>query len=147
VLLKLSESTIVSLLRSRGLRPTRAGRLILARLCHSNDHLSAEEIQRSLRRRGHNVSTATLYQNLKRLAEAGLLAGFADAYGLVRFDANTTPHAHLVCTGCGCIADLSLNDPLVRRLELTPPKAARRWRGWSVRGARLELNGLCPRCR
>lgn len=147
VFLKASDPAIVELLRSRGLRPTRASRLILARLRFSNDHLSTEEIQRALRRRGHSVSTATLYQNLKRLAEAGLLAGFADADGLVRFDANTTPHAHLVCTACGCIADLSLNDPLVRRLELTPPKAARRWRGWSVRDARLELNGLCPRCR
>jgi len=145
--LKPTDQAIVELLRRRGLRSTRAGRLILARLRQSNDHLSAEEVQRALCRRGHKVSIATLYQNLKRLAEAGLLSSFADSDGLVRFDANTTPHAHLVCTGCGCIADLSLNDPLVRRLELTPPKAARRWRGWSVRGARLELNGLCPHCR
>lgn len=145
--MKPSEATIISLLRSRGLRPTRAGRLILARLCHSNDHLSAEEVQRSLRRSGHKVSTATLYQNLKRLTDAGLLTGFADTDGLVRFDANTTPHAHLVCTGCSCIADLPLNDPLVRRLELTPPRTARRWQGWSVRSARLELCGLCPDCR
>jgi len=147
VLLKPSESTIVSLLRSRGLRPTRAGRLILARLRQSNDHLSADQVRRELRRRGHKVSIATLYQNLRRLAESGLLVSFADSDGVVRFDANSAPHAHLVCTNCNCIADLPLDDPLVRQLELTPPRGARRWRGWSVRNARLEFSGLCPRCR
>ncbi len=146
-LLKPSDPTIIELLRSRGLRATRASRLILARLRHSNDHLSAEEVQRALRRRGHRVSIATLYQNLKRLTEAGLLVSFADSGGLVRFDANTAPHAHLVCTGCGRILDVAPSAAPVERLAAALPKPARRYRGWSIRDARLELCGLCPDCR
>jgi Fur family transcriptional regulator, peroxide stress response regulator len=145
VFLKPSDPAVIELLRSRGLRPTRASRLILARLRFSNDHLSTEEIQRALRRRGHSVSTATLYQNLKRLAEVGLLTSFADAAGLVRFDANTEPHAHLVCTRCGHILDLPMTHRLVNRPNVKPP--ARHYRGWSISDTRLELCGLCPKCR
>jgi len=145
--LKPSDPTVIELLRSRGLRPTRARRLILARLRHSNDHLSTEEIRDALLRRGHVVSIATLYQNLKRLSDAGLLASFADSDGLVRFDANTEPHAHLVCSRCGRILDLSMTAPLVHRLNITSAKPARQYRGWAVKSARLELSGLCPRCR
>jgi Fe2+ or Zn2+ uptake regulation protein len=116
-------------------------------LQHSNDHLSAEEIRIALRRRGHVVSIATLYQNLARLSEAGLLASFADSEGLVRFDANTAPHAHLVCSRCGRILDLSLTSPLVNRLNISGAKPARQYRGWTVQNARLELCGLCPKCR
>jgi Fe2+ or Zn2+ uptake regulation protein len=147
VFLKPSESAIVGLLRSRGLRTTRARRLILARLLDSNDHLSTEELQAALRRRGQVVSIATLYQNLRRLSDAGLLASFADSGGLVRFDANTAPHAHLVCTRCGRIADVGLTDPTVKRLSEALPRPVRRYRGWSVRDVRLEFSGLCPKCR
>ena len=134
------------MLRCRGLRPTRARRLILARLWHSNDHLSTDEVQRALRRQGHQVSIATLYQNLKQLAEAGLLVSFADADGLVRFDANTQPHAHIVCTRCGRIADIAATAGPARRFRWALPRPARH-RGWEIQTARLELTGICPRCR
>lgn len=104
-------------------------------------------MQRSLRRRGQKVSTATLYQNLKRLTANGLLVGFADADGIVRFDANTEPHAHLVCTGCGRILDVAPDSVPAARVAAALPKSARRFRGWTVRSARLELCGLCPDCR
>ncbi|HTW90940.1 MAG TPA: Fur family transcriptional regulator [bacterium] len=145
--MRLSDPTIIGLLRSRGLRPTRASRLILARLRHSNDHLSAEELRGALRRRGHVVSIATLYQNLARLSEAGLLASFADSEGLVRYDANTAPHAHLVCSRCGRILDLPMTNPLVNRLNISSGRRTRQYRGWAVQNARLELCGLCPKCR
>jgi Fur family transcriptional regulator, peroxide stress response regulator len=133
-----SDHAVIGLLRSRGLRPTRARRLILARLRRSNDHLSADEVRRELRRRGHVVSIATLYQNLKALTEAGLLASFADSAGLVRFDANTEPHDHLVCTRCGRIEDVA---------PARAPRPARHLHSWVVTEARLELRGRCPRCR
>lgn len=137
---------IALLLKQHGLRPTRARYLILMQVRESNDHMSTEGIQRALRHRGHTVSIATLYQNLKRLAEAGLLASFADSDGLVRFDANTGPHAHLVCTDCGRIADIPLTAEPARRLANNAPRPARRYRGWSISSARLELRGLCPEC-
>lgn len=145
--LKAPDHSVTELLGRRGLRATRASRLVLARLRCSNDHPSAEEVQRALRRRGHRVSIATLYQNLKRLTEAGLLVSFADSDGLVRFDANTAPHAHLVCAGCGRIVDVAPAAAPVERLTAALPKSGRCYRGWSIRDARLELCGLCPDCR
>jgi Fe2+ or Zn2+ uptake regulation protein len=141
-----NSAEVVELLRRHGLRPTRARRLVLARLARSNDHLSVDELRAELRRHGQPVSVATLYQNLKRLVAEGLLASFAGADGLVRFDANTDSHAHLVCAGCGRIADVGPEDPVLKRLKVAVPRPARRMRGWTLAEARLELRGLCPAC-
>lgn len=144
---KTTVTAFAELLRSRGLRPTRARLLILARLARSNDHLSAEELRAELRGRGQPVSVATLYQNLKQLVEGGLLASFAGDDGLVRYDANTDSHAHLVCSRCGRISDIGSDEPVLRRLRVAVPRSARRMRGWALAEARLELRGLCPACR
>lgn len=134
------------MLRSHGLRPTRARRLILARVVHRNDHLTAEELRRELARRGFDLSVATLYQNLKRLADAGLLASFAGSDGAARYDANTGSHAHLVCTRCGRVLDIEPGDPLLAGTDIRLPTQSRH-RGWTVADARVELLGRCPRCR
>lgn len=134
-------------MRRRGLRPTRARRLILGRLLKRNDHLTAEELRQALRRNGHVVSVATLYQNLNRLAQAGLLAGFPDAGGKVRFDANAGPHTHLVCTACGRILDIAPDDRRLATLRVELPRATRSYQGWTLNAVRFELRGLCPACR
>lgn len=138
---------MAALLRQRRLRPTRARRLVLARLRTSNDHASAEDLRRVLRRSGQDVSIATLYQNLKRLTQAGLLVSFADAGGIVRFDANTGPHAHLVCTSCGRIHDIAPEDLDLGTRNVGRLKSPLRRHGWSLSEIRLELRGRCPRCR
>lgn len=145
--MKSAAPTAEELLSSHGLRATRARRLVLARLLSRHDHPSAEELRRALARHGVELSTATLYQNLKRLVEAGLLDGFAGTGGVTRYDANRTPHAHLVCRRCGRVLDVGPEEPLYPRLRVNLPEAARRFRGWSVADARLELRGTCPRCR
>jgi len=138
---------VAELLRSHGLRATRARRLLMALMVHRNDHLSAEELRRELARRGYVLSTATLYQNLKRLARAGLIASFAGSDGVTRYDANTDSHAHLVCTRCGRVLDIEPDNPLLAGADAGLPSGGRSYRGWRVAGARLELLGMCPQCR
>jgi Fur family peroxide stress response transcriptional regulator len=134
-------------LRALGLRPTKARRLILDVLCESSNHLSTEEILDDLRRRGHHASPATLYQNLNRLVQEGLLVRFTGLDGLSRYDANLEPHHHLVCTRCGRIVDVGSDKTQLRRLVPLDLHNARPLPKWRISGALIEFRGVCPICR
>ncbi|MFO7676419.1 MAG: Fur family transcriptional regulator [bacterium] len=138
---------VARLLRSRGLRPTQARQLILSNLLGRTDHPSAEEIRQALARRGVAMSVATLYQNLKRLTGSGVVAGFAGEDGVMRYDANVEPHAHAVCRVCGRVADVEPGESQLKGLLAALARSARHYRDWQISTARVELHGLCPRCR
>ena len=55
-----------------------------------------------------------------------------------RYDANPTPHGHLLCEGCGDLADLPVVG-LVRDIESAI--------GTEVLGYTLTIRYLCPKCR
>lgn len=130
------------MLRNRGLRPTRARRLILETLSADKSHPSAEDLFDAFRRKRKKVGAATLYQNLNRLADAGLVRRFPGPLGLMRFDGKLAPHDHVSCRECGRIDDVEdggVRDPAqIEGLERA---------GWQVEGVRVEYDGLCPDCR
>jgi len=134
-------------LRAHGLRATRARRLILELLAGRHDHPTTEQLHDALKARGEQVGTATLYQNLHRLVEAGIIGRLMDPRGLLRYEGNTAPHHHLVCVHCGRIVDAEI-ERLLPALGL--PRDAHTGaplHEWSLKGVRLELKGLCPDCR
>jgi len=133
-------------LRACGLRPTEARRIILAALRNTCDHPTVEMLRTALEAQGHQIGVATAYQNLNRLAEAGLVVRFLDRQGLLRFDANVSPHHHLLCTTCGRIADVELDSGGARRLWGVADGVAAEHRSWQLENARLELRGMCPAC-
>lgn len=136
------------LLRQHGLRPTRARCLLLELLSLPNNHLSTEEIVRTLAGQGHRVGTATLYQNLDKLVQAGLLLRFTGPDGLARYDFNLTPHSHLICRRCRRVQDIDTNTLFNRRF--LPPLCHHTGKpvsDWQIDDVQLELKGLCPACR
>jgi Fur family peroxide stress response transcriptional regulator len=141
------DQQLTQMLRERGLRPTKARCLILALLTEHNGHLSTEDILQTLRERGHKVSTATLYQNLNKLANGGLLTRFSGPDGLMRFDANLIPHHHLICVRCGRIVDMKVNDAQLLQLRPVCFQTGEPLSDWQLQGVRLELKGVCPACR
>jgi Fur family peroxide stress response transcriptional regulator len=139
-------SHVVQLLREHGLRPTMARRQIMSLLMGHRNHPSTEEIIAALRKKGRKASAATIYQNLARLVEASLLTRFSGAGGVLRYDADLTPHHHLICTMCGRVADV---NPDAR--QSPDPKAVNQSagaypEGWKIEGLQLEFKGLCPEC-
>ena len=133
-------------LRACGLRPTDARRVILAALRDTKEHPTVEMLRASLEAQGHHFGVATVYQNLNRLAEAGLVVRFLDDRGLLRFDANVSPHHHLHCTTCGRIADVEIDAGGMRHLWGVADGIAAEHRSWQLETAQLELRGMCPAC-
>ncbi|MDH4197863.1 MAG: transcriptional repressor [Candidatus Aminicenantes bacterium] len=106
----------------------------------SGDHPSIETIYRNVRRKMPNVSLDTVYRTLDLFRGLGLVASMRPFPDRVRFDANTSPHHHFVCTRCGLTRDFT--DPALDNLKA--PGAARAL--GRVESTHIEVRGLCPAC-
>lgn len=110
-------------------------------LCTTRSHPTADWIYQQLHPVYPDLSLGTVYRNLAQLKESGLIQSVGVVQGQERFDADISPHPHLVCNGCGTVADLSLTLPQ----SLTAD--AEKQSGFTITGVSLRLQGLCPHCR
>ncbi|MFY1689735.1 Fur family transcriptional regulator [Plantactinospora sp. WMMB782] len=128
------------LLRSRGLRVTRP-RLAVLEVLAGGGHLEVEEITQRVRRRLDSVSTQAIYDVLGALSRAGLSRRIEPAGSPARYEARVGDnHHHVVCRGCGEIADV---DCAVGSAPCLDPVAAY---GFEVDEAEVTYWGLCPNC-
>lgn len=119
-------------------RWTRQRRKVMEAIQGRTDHPTAEELYRSLRDRGEEISLATVYRTLHSLANEGLIQEL-HWEGPDRFDPNTSPHCHFRCLSCGRIYDLDL--PYQQELDRLPLPP-----GFHVHRHELTFVGLCPEC-
>ena len=114
---------------------------ILSCVRETDTHPSAEWVFEHVRSEMHDISLATVYRNLALFKEQGLIASLGTVKGVERFDGNTDPHVHFICTGCGKVVDL---------MELTVPEelnnAAARASGGLVDSCQLSFTGICGEC-
>lgn len=121
---------------------TNQRRIIIEELRKLKTHPTADELYAIVREKLPQISLGTVYRNLELLAEAGKILKLELSGKQKRFDGNINKHFHMRCSCCGRIEDMEaeemseiddkLND-LVDKLK--------------VDGYRLELSGLCSRCR
>ncbi len=88
---------ISNLFRSRGLRRTKQREAIYGALAASRAHPTAEELFAVVRGGESCLSLATVYNTLEAFVAAGLAQRVppADGFASCRYDADTTPHAHV----------------------------------------------------
>lgn len=72
-------------------------------------HLTADQIFAELKRTYPSVSLATVYNNLNKLCEAGLIRRVSVEGSPDRYD-RTAKHDHLVCSRCGKLKDICFED-------------------------------------
>ena len=101
-------------------------------------HPSAEWIYHRLKPQIPDLSLATVYRNLALFKREGRIVSVGVVQNLERFDANTQPHAHFICTQCGCVLDLpDLRLPQDLEQEVTAGQVHR---------CTLCFEGLCHAC-
>lgn len=74
------------------------------------DHPTASLVYDNVRRSFPNISLGTVYRNLTLLADIGEISRIRVGDGVDHFDADTSPHYHFICTECGSISDLNIDD-------------------------------------
>ena len=113
---------------------------MLALLRSTHSHPGAEWVYDRLRPDFPDLSLGTVYRNLRQLEGEGLIVSVGVVGGVERFDANTAPHAHFVCTRCGAVTDLELpGGPELRR-------EAEAASGGRISGCEVRFTGLCRGC-
>lgn len=103
----------------------------------SADHLTAEQIFGQVREKYPGVVLATIYNNINKLCDTGLIRRVSMDGAPDRYD-RTERHDHLVCKSCGKIADISFGD-LTASLHQTL--------GEDFLYYDLKVFYLCPDCR
>ena len=126
---------------SAGVPVTPQRRIVLEVLAERLDHPSAEQIFGAVAERMPEVSRGTVYRSLDKLHELGLLHRVEHPGSSTRYDANTTPHHHFLCTRCGAIEDLPL-DAVRGHEELALVHAGRR----VAASISVNVRGLCATC-
>ncbi len=129
------------MLRQAGLRVT-PQRLAIAYEVLTQRHPTAAEVYDAVRVQFPTMGLATVYATLNTMSRSGLLTPvpLADA---VRFDANVSPHANLICVTCGDIIDFDGCADVLAELRQRTAQTA----GFAFESERLDLYGTCAACR
>lgn len=130
-------------LRRKGLKASAPREAVLDTFLAIERHVTAEELFRTVRKKHPAVGLATIYRTLALLCECGLAREVAFEDGTIRYEHafNHEHHDHLICTQCGDIVEVF--DPEIERLQASIFQAHR----YQPQRHRLELYGICARCR
>lgn len=74
------------------------------------DHPTADIVYTNVRMQYPNISLGTVYRNLTLLADIGEIQRLRVGDGVDHFDADISPHYHFVCTECGSVVDLVMDN-------------------------------------
>jgi len=126
----------------RASRMTRQKRAVATLLAETDEFSSAQELHTRLKATGEKVGLATIYAQLRALADAGEIDSVRGDHGetLYRRCGLVSHHHHLVCRRCG------------HAVELDAPEVeawARRvggGHGFRHLDHVLEITGICDRC-
>jgi Fur family transcriptional regulator, peroxide stress response regulator len=113
---------------------------IFREVASTEEHPDADRVYTRVRKRIPTVSLDTVYRTLALLEKLHLISRVHVLSERTRFDANTRPHHHFVCTRCGLIRDFS--SPETDHFEV--PHEVRSW--GSVDSVHLELRCICSPC-
>ena len=115
---------------------------ILSYLRSTDVHPSADMVYAHLKSEIPDLSLGTVYRNLSMFRQQGTIASIGTVNGIERFDGNTNPHVHFICTGCDAVVDMhQLSVPS----ELA--QTAQNQIGGEIVNCSLTFTGLCAQCK
>lgn len=131
---------LIQAFRTVALRATPQRYAVLEFLMRKPIHATADEIFAAVNRDDPRASRATVYNNLRSLARAGLVHEVPSDGKAQRFEANLTRrHHHFVCDRCDAVEDIAWFD--------LPDIAGRdALGGRAVRGYEIVFRGVCRKC-
>lgn len=128
-------------LRQKGHRLTPQREMVLAVICESEGHLTAEEIIQRVRQRYPHFNKSAVYRTLDLLTRYGLVNPTDFGQGCVTYEIHRDPHHHhLVCRKCGKMTEVEAKvfEPLERAL--------RDQYGFVANLDHFAIFGLCRKC-
>ena len=99
------------------IKPSMQRIAIMDYLMEHRVHPTADEIYNALYPTMPTLSKTTIYNTMKLFSEQGAVKALVIDEKNVRFDIDTSSHAHFMCLGCGCVYDLPIENQVAMQLE------------------------------
>ena len=114
-------------------------RIAIVEELYINGHMNIDDLYKNLLEKFPSISLATIYKNINAMIEKVFLSevkipNTKSVYELVKSE-----HAHLVCSSCGEIEDITLNTSSV----LNEAEALSQFK---IDSTNVVLSGVCPSC-
>jgi Fur family peroxide stress response transcriptional regulator len=136
-----AQDEVVAMLKPLGIRLTPQRLAIAEVVINSGDHPSVRDIYERVKAFFPYVTIATVYSTLTMLEQAGIVRELP-FQRQSRYDANLSPHANLVCIGCGTVVDADVGQETVAELgELVSQQS-----DFEVAAQRVDFYGWCSGC-
>lgn len=136
-----TQDEVVAMLKPLGIRLTPQRLAIAEVVINSGDHPSVRDIYERVKAFFPYVTIATVYSTLTMLEQVGIVRELP-FQRQSRYDANLSPHANLVCIGCGTVVDADVGQETVAELgELVSQQS-----DFEVAAQRVDFYGWCSGC-
>ena len=123
-------------------RNTKQKTFILSALKSVKTHPTAEAVYEMIAKDFPEIGLATVYRNLNRLSESGIIRRISVNNSPDRFDGDLTPHYHLCCDECGRFDDFFDDRGHDALKEFVENES-----GFSLSRQETVFYGLCPDCK
>ena len=141
----ITRPSLMKELAARRVRITDQRRLLVGIIQESPRHLDAATLLEIARKQAPDIDRATVYRTIALLKNRGLI----DELDLMHiegekhyYEAKTNrDHCHMACFRCGAIMEYASSS--FEKLKEDIAKQS----GFQIRVVRLEVGGLCKRCR
>lgn len=107
-----------------------------------HNHPSAGMVYEAVHEKYPEISKATVYRLLAEAAEEGDVLRLKMTDANDRYDVTLDRHYHIICRGCGAVADVKTNVDEKLLLGVTEG-----CENFFVEDIHLEFTGLCESCR
>lgn len=124
-------------LKKAGLRPSHQRVLIMEYLSSGSLHPTADRIWRDLMASMPTLSKSTVYNTLKVLTGAGLVAEVDIDEGEARYEMRKKSHGHFKCMRCGSVYDFGIDIDRAAASDLA---------GFRIEEKCVYFKGLCESC-
>ncbi len=124
-----------------GGKRSRSRAAVIERFFRERDHVTVEELTRSVRKSTPRIGAVTVYRTLKLLERMGYAKELDFGEGAKRYESNlASHHDHLVCRKCGTV--IEFENPDIEKLQ----ERVTHRHGFHPISHRLEIYGFCRKC-
>ena len=136
-----TQEELASRLKQLGIRVTPQRLAIAEVVINSGDHPSVKDVFERVKAFFPYVTLATVYATLALLERASIVRELP-FQRQSRYDANLSPHANLVCVGCGAVVDADVGQCMVEELK----KLVEEGTDFEIAAQRVDFYGWCQGC-
>ena len=116
--------------------------IILEYLRSIKTHPTAETIYEEVKKEDKKISLGTVYRNLDKLSDMGLIQWIKMANEKDRFDGDVSLHYHGKCIKCNSVIDIFLKE----NIDLSIDEHVKNETNINVVSHDIIFNVICPNC-